>query len=180
MRRAFTLIELMVVVAIIAILAAIAIPQYKNYQLKAKTSEARVNIGAIRTAEEAYAAENDEYLTVDWNPSSVPGTTPASFNATGNFKKLGFEPAGDVYFSYAVANKNGGVSDGSVGVTTNTDIYIWAMGDLDGDSNNGTLPTSGVVPGNGTLTTSTPYKMYSQFYADDENPKVEDNNHGEF
>ena len=60
-KKGFTLIELMIVVAIIGILAAIAIPNFMNYQCKAKQSEAKSTLGALRTAEEAYYAEYSTY-----------------------------------------------------------------------------------------------------------------------
>jgi prepilin-type N-terminal cleavage/methylation domain-containing protein len=60
--KGFTLIELMIVVAIIGILAAIAIPNFLRFQLKSKTSEAKVNLAAIRTAEESYLAEFGNYV----------------------------------------------------------------------------------------------------------------------
>jgi type IV pilus assembly protein PilA len=60
-KKGFTLIELMIVVAIIGILAAIAIPNFLNYQCKAKQSEAKTNLGSIATCEEAYFAEYDTY-----------------------------------------------------------------------------------------------------------------------
>ena len=55
----FTLIELMIVVAIIGILAAVAIPQYQNFTKKSKASEAKVILDAITTAEASYFAEQD-------------------------------------------------------------------------------------------------------------------------
>jgi type II secretory pathway pseudopilin PulG len=51
----------MIVVAIIGILAAIAIPNFMNYQCKAKQSEAKTLLGNIRVAQEAYLAEYDTY-----------------------------------------------------------------------------------------------------------------------
>src|SRR5216683_2952731 len=73
--RGFTLIELMIVVAIIGILAAIAIPNFMTYQAKARQSEAKVNLGGIFTTATSYFAENNTFST-----------------ATGD--TLGYRPAG--------------------------------------------------------------------------------------
>ena len=62
-KKGFTLIELMIVVAIIGILAAIAIPNFMTYQCKAKQSEAKSLLGAVRTAQEVYFAENSTYAS---------------------------------------------------------------------------------------------------------------------
>ena len=56
-QKGFTLIELMIVVAIIGILAAIAIPNFLTYQAKSKQSEAKVGLGAVATSAIAYNAE---------------------------------------------------------------------------------------------------------------------------
>lgn len=57
----FTLVELMIVVAVIAILAAIAIPSYLGIQRKAARSEAKANLEAISLALEGYMAETNNY-----------------------------------------------------------------------------------------------------------------------
>jgi type IV pilus assembly protein PilE len=65
--RGFTLIELMVVVIIIAVLAAIAIPLYTGYIKNARTSEGIARLGSIMTASKAYYQRYDNW------PPSVPG-----------------------------------------------------------------------------------------------------------
>ncbi|MBF0224837.1 MAG: prepilin-type N-terminal cleavage/methylation domain-containing protein [Desulfobacterales bacterium] len=123
--KGFTLIELMIVVAIIGILAAIAIPNFRNYQMKAKTAESKTNLGAIRGCEETYRADYDVFLNCAANPAAgVPGAAKAAFDtapAAGTFPGMGFAPSGEVYYQYAVA---GATAD----VFTAT-----ATGDLDGD-----------------------------------------------
>jgi type II secretion system protein G len=60
-RRAFTLIELLIVVAIIAILAAIAVPNFLEAQTRAKVSRAKADIRGMGTALEAYRSDNNDY-----------------------------------------------------------------------------------------------------------------------
>lgn len=128
----FTLIELMIVIAIIGILAAIAIPNFVNYQLKAKSGEAKFNLGSIKTTSEAHRSEYDSYLVCAANPASVPGETKNSWNiVNGDFKVIGYTPMGSVYFSYSVIA-------GPSGITTS---YIaLAEGDLDGNGGAGSPP----------------------------------------
>lgn len=62
MKRAFTLIELMIVVAIIGILASIAVPNFVKFQCRAKQSEAKVGLKNIAVAEELHRSTFDEYV----------------------------------------------------------------------------------------------------------------------
>ena len=123
----FSLIELMIVVAIMAILAAIAIPSFMRFSLKAKTSEATTNLAAIRTTEESYRAENDTYLD-----QGLAGGTPAGGGADAtttlwnaadlaSFEDIGFAPDGPTRYRYEVT---------LAGLTAYT---ATATGDLDDD-----------------------------------------------
>ncbi len=68
----FSLIELMVVVAIIGILAAVAIPNYTRFQLKAKQSEGKNSLGSIYMAEKAYMNEFTDTSTILSDIGAVP------------------------------------------------------------------------------------------------------------
>lgn len=84
--RAFTLIELLIVVAIIGILAAIAVPNFLNAQIRAKVAATEANLRAVVTAMEMYRTDNNSYPpmyayggTFNDYGGFVPLTTPVSY-----------------------------------------------------------------------------------------------------
>ena len=85
-QKGFTLIELMIVVAIIGILAAIAIPQYQNYIAKSQVSRAMAETGAIKTAFED-CLNNGKTLEnacdLGWTGSDILSLTAPATSAAG-------------------------------------------------------------------------------------------------
>jgi type IV pilus assembly protein PilE len=80
-KRGFTLIELMIVVAIVAILSVLAVVAYRQLVLSAHTSEATQMIQSIRTAQEAYHAETQSYVSTETQlttPNLYPNTVTSN------------------------------------------------------------------------------------------------------
>ena len=128
MQKGFTLIELMIVVAIIGILAAIAIPNFMRFQAKSKQAEAKTNLGAIGTTAEAYRAEKDTYITdfygLGWAPQG--NTRYAYFFSAGT-------AAGFVTATTAPSGGCGFTKPANVG-TSATGFTSGASGDIDKDT----------------------------------------------
>jgi len=120
-KKGFTLIELMIVVAIIGILAAIAIPNFLKFQAKSKMSEAKTNLGAIYTGETSYFGEQNSYgdfNAINWSPSGTPryhfslgGWADNDANNRGALTTLAPEPsAWDVNLNNALDSAGAPVS----------------------------------------------------------------------
>jgi type IV pilus assembly protein PilA len=123
-QEGFTLIELMIVVAIIGILAAIAIPNFLTYQMKSRQAEAKTNLQAIKTSEVAFQAERGCYIGIAAEGVVAPGagvkSVPLTWGAGvaptapgalwcqaagvfgGTFADVGFKATGNVMYRYGV------------------------------------------------------------------------------
>ena len=129
-KEGFTLVELLIVVAIIGILAAIAIPQFAAYRAKAYCSAVKSDLANYAISEEAYFTDYDAYTNGTDNVAD-PGSIP------------GFKPTDRVYLVHGAANTSPSINGFSVTGTHQqcdangdgtTDTYTW-------DSTNGGMQT---------------------------------------
>lgn len=81
-RKGFTLLELIVVLIVLAVLVAIALPQYLSFVERGRSAEAIAAIGAIKTAEESNRLSTGAYLAAAWPPNPSAGITLAVVNWT--------------------------------------------------------------------------------------------------
>jgi prepilin-type N-terminal cleavage/methylation domain-containing protein len=151
-RRAFTLIEAMLVVVVIGILSVLAIVAYRRWVQAARLSEAQDMVANIRTAEENFRAENGGYLNVSDGlgdthdyPAPHPGVFKTGWGGpctTCNGKPaawqaLAVQPNGPVYFGYSVVADPAPIpSPGGLnlaGLAGQPWYVVEADGELDGD-----------------------------------------------
>lgn len=123
--KAFSMIELMVVVAIIGVLAAIGIPEYSKFQAKARQSEAKLNLAALFTAEESFRQH--------WNSFSVD-LVNIGFSVQGSRLRYvtGFQ-AGTACVGYstgqgAPVESTTAAYTWSDGASVNTSGATWSLG----------------------------------------------------
>lgn len=127
-RVGFTLIELMIVVAIIAFLSMVAMPSFMRFLSKAKRAEAYMNLSALYTAQKAFHAEYGKYASV----------------LQGTAESLGWKPEGNFYYTYGLGHGTEGqhyimgklktpISAITQAASGAAGFIGYALGDIDGD-----------------------------------------------
>jgi type IV pilus assembly protein PilA len=149
-QKGFTLIELMIVIAIIGILAAIAIPAYQNYTIRAQVTEGLTLADGWKTAVAEYYANTGNWPTV----ANLTGTTASAGKYESAVTVAG---GGEITITYG-ASANSKLSGQVLSITpytnTNNDV-LWSCGTATPPSA-GTM-ASGATAGSTTTTVSPQY-----------------------
>ena len=132
----FTLVELMIVVVILGILAAVAIPAFTRYVKRSKTSEATGNISKIYQGEVSYFNQSSEqsvasFASAPATPAGDPSASkfpasPTAFTGNSGWSAIGFSVDSPLYYQYSAT-------------ASATDFTATAIGDIDGDDVNSTF-----------------------------------------
>ena len=105
----FTLVEVMIVVALIGVLASVAVPGFLAYQARSRRSEAYANLKAVAEAQSSFYAVKGFYhgTGLPWPDFTAPpygtlGAHKMAWDAASEaaFSELGWAPEGEVYYSY--------------------------------------------------------------------------------
>jgi type IV pilus assembly protein PilE len=131
--KGFTLVELLVVVAIIGIIAAIAVPQYGNYVTRSKLSEAHSTLSEMRVKLEQYFQDNRTYVGACATGTVAPTPTGKYFTyacsnlaaTTYTVTATGIASQGTGSFVFTVDQANARATTGApTGWTTSTSCWI--------------------------------------------------------
>lgn len=147
--RGFSLIELMIVVAIIAFLATLAVPNFMRFLAKAKRAEAYMNLSSICTAEKAYWAEHGRYSSVLCGEGGI-GWQPEGYAGGGKQEKFyytyGF--GGSEGKNYVTGKLETSASNLGSAKADEKSFIVVAAGDIDGDG----VPDILTIDHNNTIT----------------------------
>ena len=113
--RGFTLIEVMIAVAIIGILTAVALPAYRNYMIRGKLVEGVNGLAALRTQMEQYYQDNRQYTDV-----SASIKSPCSTSTTSGSFTLTCPSANLTTVAYKLVATGSGMTSGAVYSVDNT------------------------------------------------------------
>ncbi|MEW6513965.1 MAG: type IV pilin protein [Pseudomonadota bacterium] len=120
-QRGFTLIELMIVVAIVAILASVALPSYQEHIRRTKVQEATSSLSAERVAMEQYFQDNRTYVGATLKSAATKYWNYALSNHTATTYTITATPSGSDMsgYQYTIDQNNArtSIAGGTVGAT---------------------------------------------------------------